>query len=101
MCHEASAALRAIVVRQRNRQRFLYRHLKAKGVSSKANASCASWKRTLCEVKPPGDDARLPTTLVRQQGGLAESPVTRPQPSAGLGPARAEILPSQSNEPYT
>jgi group II intron reverse transcriptase/maturase len=33
--------LRAIVVRQRKRQRFLYRHLKAKGVSSKAAASCA------------------------------------------------------------
>jgi RNA-directed DNA polymerase len=41
MCHAASAALRAIVVRQRKRQRFLYRHLKAKGVSSKAAASCA------------------------------------------------------------
>jgi RNA-directed DNA polymerase len=33
--------VRAIVVRQRKRQRFLYRHLKAKGVSSKAAASCA------------------------------------------------------------
>ena len=33
--------VRAIVVRQRKRQRFLYRHLKAKGVSPKAAASCA------------------------------------------------------------
>ena len=33
--------VRAIAVRQRKRQRFLYRHLKAKGVSSKAAASCA------------------------------------------------------------
>src|SRR5208282_3329335 len=33
--------VRAIVVRQRRRQRFLYRHLKAKGVSSKAAAGCA------------------------------------------------------------
>ena len=33
--------VRAIVVRQRKRQRFLYRHLKAKGISSKAAASCA------------------------------------------------------------
>jgi RNA-directed DNA polymerase len=33
--------VRAIIVRQKKRQRFLYRHLKAKGVSSKAAASCA------------------------------------------------------------
>jgi hypothetical protein len=35
--------VRAIVVRQRIRQRFHYRHLKAKSVSSKAAASCAYW----------------------------------------------------------
>jgi RNA-directed DNA polymerase len=33
--------VRAIIVRQRKRQRFLYRHLKAKGVSPKAAAGCA------------------------------------------------------------
>ena len=33
--------VRAIIVRQRKRPRFLYRHLKAKGVSAKAAASCA------------------------------------------------------------
>lgn len=33
--------VRAIVVRQRKRQRFLYRDPKAKGVSYKASASCA------------------------------------------------------------
>jgi RNA-directed DNA polymerase len=33
--------VRAIIVRQEKRQRFLYRHLRAKGVSSKAAAGCA------------------------------------------------------------
>jgi group II intron reverse transcriptase/maturase len=33
--------VRAIIVRQKKRQRFLYRHLKAKGVSAKAAAGCA------------------------------------------------------------
>ena len=33
--------VRAIIVRQRKRPRFLLRHLKAKGVSAKAAASCA------------------------------------------------------------
>jgi RNA-directed DNA polymerase len=33
--------IRAIIVRQKQRQRFLYRHLKAKGVSEKAAAGCA------------------------------------------------------------
>jgi hypothetical protein len=33
--------VRAIAVRQRERQRFLHRHLKGEGVSSKATASCA------------------------------------------------------------
>jgi len=41
MCREASAALRAIIVRQKKRQRFLFRHLRAKGVSVKAAAGCA------------------------------------------------------------
>lgn len=33
--------IRAIIVRQRKRQRFLVRHLKSKGVSHKAATSCA------------------------------------------------------------
>jgi len=33
--------VRAIVVRQKKRPRFLFRHLKAKGVSVKAAAGCA------------------------------------------------------------
>jgi group II intron reverse transcriptase/maturase len=33
--------IRAIIVRQRKRRRFLFRHLKAKGVSAKAAAGCA------------------------------------------------------------
>ena len=33
--------IRAIIVRQKKRSRFLLRHLKAKGVSPKAAASCA------------------------------------------------------------
>ena len=33
--------VRAIVVRQRKRPRFLFRHLKARGVSAKAAAGCA------------------------------------------------------------
>jgi len=33
--------VRAIIVRQKKRPRFLYRHLKAKGVSAKAAAGCA------------------------------------------------------------
>ncbi len=33
--------VRAIIVRQKKRQRVLYRHLKAKGVSAKAAAGCA------------------------------------------------------------
>ncbi len=33
--------VRAIIVRQKKRQRFLYRHLRAKGVSHKAAAGCA------------------------------------------------------------
>jgi group II intron reverse transcriptase/maturase len=33
--------VRAIIVRQKKRQRFLYRHLKARGVSPKAAAGCA------------------------------------------------------------
>jgi len=33
--------VRAIIVRQKKRQRFLFRHLRAKGVSVKAAAGCA------------------------------------------------------------
>jgi RNA-directed DNA polymerase len=33
--------IRAIIVRQKKRQRFLFRHLRAKGVSVKAAAGCA------------------------------------------------------------
>jgi RNA-directed DNA polymerase len=33
--------VRAIIVRQKKRPRFLFRHLKAKGVSAKAAAGCA------------------------------------------------------------
>jgi group II intron reverse transcriptase/maturase len=33
--------IRAIIVRQKKRQRFLFRHLRSKGVSRKAAASCA------------------------------------------------------------
>ena len=33
--------VRAIIVRQKKRQRFLYRHLRAKGVSPAAAAGCA------------------------------------------------------------
>lgn len=33
--------IRAIIVRQKKRQRFLFRHLKSKGVSRKAAANCA------------------------------------------------------------
>ena len=33
--------VRAIIVRQKKRPRFLYRHLKAKGVSARAAAGCA------------------------------------------------------------
>src|SRR5271166_4538928 len=53
---------------------------------------CVLRKRSMGEVKPPGDDASLPTALVRQPGGLAQSLVARPQPAAGLGPARAGSL---------
>jgi group II intron reverse transcriptase/maturase len=37
----ARRRVRAIIVRQKKRQRFLYRHLKAKGVSPSAAAGCA------------------------------------------------------------
>ena len=54
--------VRAIIVRQKTRQRFLFRHLRAKGVSVKAAAGCAyCGKRSMGEVEPPGDDASLST----------------------------------------
>src|SRR5208282_609740 len=56
-------------------------------------------KRSMGKVKPPGNDESIPTVLVRQTDGLAQSPVARPQPAAGLGPARAGILTYQSKEP--
>ena len=37
----ARRRIRAIIIRQKKRQRFLFRHLKAKGVSRSAAASCA------------------------------------------------------------
>jgi hypothetical protein len=60
---------------------------------------CVLWKRSMGKVEPPGDDTGLSTTLVRQPGGLAQNLVARPQPAAGIGPARAGILTYQSKEP--
>jgi RNA-directed DNA polymerase len=37
----ARRRIRAIIIRQKKRQRFLFRHLRAKGVSVKAAAGCA------------------------------------------------------------
>lgn len=54
--------IRAIIVRQRKRRRFLFRHLKAKGVSAEAAARCAycsngAWvrsnQRAMTKAYPP------------------------------------------------
>jgi RNA-directed DNA polymerase len=54
--------IRAIIVRQKKRQRFLFRHLKAKGVSAEAAAQCAycgkgAWvksnRRAMTKAYPP------------------------------------------------
>ena len=51
--------VRAIIVRQKKRPRFLFRHLKAKGVSPKAAASCAyCGKGAWVKSNRPGNDAR-------------------------------------------
>ena len=92
--------IRAIIVRQKKRQRFLFRHLKAKGVSSKAAAGCAYLRqRSMGEIEPPGDDEGLSTVLVRRADGLAQSLVERSQPVAGIGPAIAGVLTYRSKEP--
>jgi transposase len=51
------------------------------------------------EIEPPGDDEGLSTVLVRRAHGLAQSPVERSQPAAGIDPAIAGVLTYRSKEP--
>ena len=77
--------LRAIIVRQKKRQRFLFRHLRAKGVSVKAAAGCAycgkgAWAKSnrpaMTRAYPPSwFDGRMKSLKALWQG-LHTSPVS-------------------------
>ena len=92
--------VRAIIVRQRKRPRFLFRHLKARGVSAKAAAACAyCGKGSMGEIQHRGDDESLFAGLVRRPDGFAQSLVARSSPAAGFSPAHAGLLKYRSKEP--
>ena len=64
--------IRAIIVRQRKRPRFLYRHLKANGVSAKAAALCAfcgkgAWVKS---NRPAMTKAYSPSWFARRMASL-------------------------------
>ena len=94
--------VRAIIVRQKKQQRFLFRHLRAKGVGVKTAAGCGQshGERSMGEVEPPGDDASLSAVLVRRADEIAQSPVATAFTHRRYQPSWCWDLIDRSKEPY-
>jgi RNA-directed DNA polymerase len=92
--------LRAIIIRQRKRPRFLFRHLRSRGVSIKAAAGAAfsARGRWFCANHPGLTRAYPPAWFTGK--GIARHPMGRTQPSrTGVRAACAAILTDRSKEP--
>jgi hypothetical protein len=89
--------IRAIIVRQKKRPRFLLRHLLALGASRFGCRVLRS--RRLEPLQPASLDARLPAVLVHRAAHLAQDALGRAQCPAGTGPAFAGSVIDRPKEP--
>ena len=84
--------LRAIIVRQKKRPRFLFRHLLARKVSRKAAAGTAYCGKGVGRIEPARHDESLSARMVPRADGLTQGALGRVEPPTGHRPAHAGTL---------